>query len=429
VELAGAGLDVVVLEARDRVGGRVLTARAPGMLPVELGAEFLHGSAKETRAIAAAARLAIVEGDGSHWLHRDAGIEPSSSFGGELDRVMRAVAAQARRGDISFAEAAARARLPARARMLGCSFVEGFNAAPAGRISARSLAAGNGAVDAMARVLGGYDQVPRCLAGRLPPGVLRLGAVVTGVAWQRSRVRVRFKMAASQAFSSEVRARKLVIALPLGVLAAQPGQEGAVRFDPPLAPKGRALSRLATGNVVRLVIRFRTPFWREAKNVQTRHRRELRRLAFVHAPRAPIATWWTTYPIAAPILVAWAGGPAADALWAAGRDAIVTAAVESLAHAFGAERRLVEEQIEASFIHDWAADPFARGAYSYPLVGGVNAGRSLGQPLLDTLFFAGEATAPPPDNGTVHGAIASGQRAAREILASLRRRNAAGAAE
>ena len=70
--------------------------------------------------------------------------------------------------------------------------------------------------------------------------------------------------------------------------------------------------------------------------------------------------------------------------------------------------------------HDWASDPYARGAYSYPLVGGANAARELGRPVEKTLFFAGEATCPPPANGTVEGAIESGERVAKEILSNTR---------
>jgi monoamine oxidase len=68
--------------------------------------------------------------------------------------------------------------------------------------------------------------------------------------------------------------------------------------------------------------------------------------------------------------------------------------------------------------HDWQADPFARGAYSYVTVGGLWAQRALAQPVAGTLFFAGEATHWEGHFATVHGAIASGRRAAQEALTS-----------
>jgi monoamine oxidase len=66
--------------------------------------------------------------------------------------------------------------------------------------------------------------------------------------------------------------------------------------------------------------------------------------------------------------------------------------------------------------HDWQGDPFSRGAYSYALVGGTEAPRELARPIGDSLFFAGEATDFHGHNGTVHGALASGFRAAKEVL-------------
>ena len=75
--------------------------------------------------------------------------------------------------------------------------------------------------------------------------------------------------------------------------------------------------------------------------------------------------------------------------------------------------------LRGGFSHDWQADPFSRGAYSYAAVGGSVAGEELGAPLDGTLFFAGEATESDGQNATVHGAIASGKRAAREVLVSL----------
>jgi monoamine oxidase len=75
--------------------------------------------------------------------------------------------------------------------------------------------------------------------------------------------------------------------------------------------------------------------------------------------------------------------------------------------------------LERAYFHDWQSDPFSRGAYSYGRVGADGAQQVLAAPLEKTLFFAGEATDTSGHNGTVHGAIASGHRAAREILQGL----------
>jgi len=81
-------------------------------------------------------------------------------------------------------------------------------------------------------------------------------------------------------------------------------------------------------------------------------------------------------------------------------------------------RRELDDLLEAWWTHDWRSDPFSRGAYTYPRVGGTAAQRTLGRPVENTLFFAGEAT-DLEQTATVAGAIASGRRAARELLRAL----------
>jgi monoamine oxidase len=76
--------------------------------------------------------------------------------------------------------------------------------------------------------------------------------------------------------------------------------------------------------------------------------------------------------------------------------------------------------LEAAYFHDWQSDPFSRGAYSYGMAGADGAQKALANPVENTLFFAGEATDVTGHNGTVHGAIASGHRAAKEILHGFR---------
>lgn len=127
-------------------------------------------------------------------------------------------------------------------------------------------------------------------------------------------------------------------------------------------------------------------------------------------------TWWTTAPVRAPLLTGWAGGHAADALLAEGSSALIGRALDSLAAIFGMRRRDLDRLFDSAHFHDWQADPFTRGAYSYAGVGGKNAAARLAKPVAKTLFFASEATS-TDQTGTVAGAIASGKRAAKEVLA------------
>ena len=83
------------------------------------------------------------------------------------------------------------------------------------------------------------------------------------------------------------------------------------------------------------------------------------------------------------------------------------------------ERDLARREFEAGATHDWSADPFANGAYSYVATGAGGAREALGTPVEETLFFAGEATATDGQGGTVNGALETGERAARQAATSL----------
>ena len=95
---------------------------------------------------------------------------------------------------------------------------------------------------------------------------------------------------------------------------------------------------------------------------------------------------------------------------------IIDHAVATLSRLLHLQKSQVQSQLSAAYLHDWDSDPFSRGAYSYAKARGEGCQKTLAAPLNNTLFFAGEATDTQGHNGTVHGAIATGKRAAAEIL-------------
>jgi monoamine oxidase len=422
--LRDAGVRCVVLEARDRIGGRILTRREPGVpLPIELGAEFIHGSAPEVNEIARDARLTTLEITGERWRADRGRLVPLEDFWEAIDGVMRGLKRATRR-DRSFQEyldtkPGGRAR--ARDRTLAREFVQGFHAADAARISARALADGGSPGDdveerRMGRILDGFDRVPRWLASGLEDAI-RLEAVVTRVDWQRGFVLVLGERGGAAA-PFELAARAAIVTVPLGVLQAPSGERGAIRFAPEPAAL-RATARLTMGSVARVVLHFRDRFWVERRPGRLRGSRRLDCLTFLHTSDPDVPVWWTAMPVRAPLLVGWAGGPAADRLSGEGHDAVLGLALRALARQLGISRRSLESGLVGWWTHDWRRDPFARGAYSYALVGGADAAAALARPVQRTLYFAGEAADPEGRTGTVHGAIASGRRAAALVERAL----------
>jgi monoamine oxidase len=415
--LSAAGMHVLLLEARERVGGRVHTRHDPEWcVPIEFGAEFVHGKPNETWDIIHSAALAAYDVADTHWV-RWRGRLAQADVWEQIDGVLAKLARLGRR-DQSYADFMARQGkgVAPQARALAASYVEGFNASDARIISARSLQDSQKAAQQSGghkhfRIMSGYDAVIRRLHAALDPqrSDLRLKTIVKSLRWRRGDVRAD-TTSASGSIERSFRARCAVITLPLGVLLAQPGQAGAIAFDPDLPNKREAAGKLVMGPVVKVILRFREAFWE----------RGMEDLCFLHAPGAPFPTWWTCLPIRAPVLTGWSGGPQADAHSHQPREVVLASALETLAHIMRVPRRRLDEQLQAAHVCDWQADPFARGAYSYVAVGGVEAPKQLAAPIENTLFFAGEATHDEM-SGTVAGAIGSGYRAADQVRKTSRR--------
>ena len=420
--LSDAGRRAVVLEARPRIGGRILTVHdREWPLPIELGAEFLHGEAAPTRAIATRAGLAVVEMSDEHvWAERGR-LRPMGDVWARLGRILGRIDTRTR--DVSFATFLARRRVPAPTRTMGRLFIEGYYAADLDRISAHSLASGAPDTDdppRQYRMADGYSGIVESLRAGLDGErvQLRTGCVVEAIRWRRGQVEVSYRSATGGP-ARELRAPRAVITLPVGVLKARDGDPGAVRFEPvPEVVKG-ARERLEMGQVVKVVLRFREPFWDEPDFFGRRAAPgvAVTRVDFVHDQAGDFPTWWLARPWQAPIMTAWAGGPRADALADLEDTALVDRALGSVSRALDVPRARLDGLLLSWRMHDWRRDLYSRGAYSYVGVSGLPVQRALGRPVQGTLFFAGEATE-PEEMGTVAGALASGQRAARRILKS-----------
>jgi monoamine oxidase len=420
--LARHGLSVILVEARDRVGGRIHTRHVPGLAaPVEVGAEFVHGEAPSTLGLADAAALLAVELPDNHWWSQNAEWRNVPDFWKRIDSVRNRIGPLRR--DVSFAQFLDRQRsLDPFTRTLVRSFVEGYHAAHADRISALALAAADSEQESSRgnrqfRLFDGYDRLADAMRQALDPELvdLRLSCVIDEVTWRKGDVRVRVSRLQTHAVET-IRARAMVVTLPIGVLKAPPGSVGAVVFDPPLAAKREALDLIGVGHVVKVILRFRRAFWDDDDFLGARGiRNPAAPVNFIHSQEGAFPTFWTSSPVRAPVMTAWAGGTAADALLAGTRDGIVDRALDSLAMLCGQRRSLIDREYVSAWTHDWQADPFSRGAYSYASVGGSNAHALLGRTLQETLFFAGEATS-GDETGTVAGAIESGRRAARGIV-------------
>lgn len=419
--LCDAGLHVLLLEARERIGGRIYTVRPPETeLPVELGAEFVHGRPREVWELVHRAGLPTRAVEGERWYVEGGKLRPAGAVFSAVDEIFEGLHPSA--PDQSFQEFLERncADCPRRAKEQAAEFVSGFHAADPARISVQSLLAGMQADEQIEgrrgfRILIGYDTLVAHMLAAIDPQrlMLRVGTAVKAVEWQRASVRMAADCAGVQSSFSAPRA---VITLPLGVLKAS-SSEGAVQFTP--AVPAEPLARLEMGSAVRVGLLFRQRFW-EDDTLASQAGKILASMSFVFSEDGWFPTWWTAMPERLALLTGWAGGARAKKLALTGEEFMVARGLESLARIFGLQRATLEGLLQAHYIHDWDADPFSRGAYSYAAVGGARSPHILSQPLQETLFLAGEATEFTGHSGTVHGAIATGRRAAQQVLAAVR---------
>lgn len=409
-ELARERFYVRVLEARERVGGRVWTVHPRGWNgPVELGAEFIHAGNKALWAVVRKAKLKTQLTPGKHWLGREEGIEAAHDLAERIAGVTGQIDAKRMKG-WSFAKFLRRAAkdVEREDRELAASFVEGFEAAPMDEMSAASLE-GESPDDAEQFIVpDGYEGVVNQLAEEaVVAGVeFWLESVVTRVRWRSGGVAVRLRG------GEELSARAAVVTLPIGVW-----QAGAVTFEPALRAKTRAAAGIGNGQVVRMTWRLDARRWR-ALRAKARKPAGTMRFGFIHSRVAGVPVWWSLTN--APVLTGWAGGPAAMALSKASGAEVRRRAEESLAILLGVSTAAVRGVMRDVQTHRWDRDEWSRGAYSFTKAGQDAAAARLRAPVRGTLFFAGEATADGEEVGTVHGALSSGLRAAEEVRGMLR---------
>lgn len=409
--LVAAGVKATVLEARDRVGGRIHTVHAAWPMPVEAGPEFIHGNAAEMRRLLTLASTKTEEIPGEHWQfvggkpHR---IDFDRAWGEVLKRLEEYSGP-----DLSFAAFFEQycGNMPPEDRTLAIEYVEGFNAADHRLVSLdwlrkTELEMGAASGAAISRLSTPYDRITQALLSEATGARICLNSRVSTIRWQPKQVEA--EVTEKENRSETYVGLCAIITLPLGVLQASSQGEAGVEFIPDLAQKADALDQLKMGAVVKAKLWFREPFWIGLGATER---------GFLHIPGRRFMTWW---PLGdSPVLTGWSGGPRAHELSAQTDEAMLAIAVAELAQGLTLDERRLRELLIDARVFNWQKDRLALGAYSYAVAGRAAATRRLAEPIANTIFFAGEAT----DEifpATVAGAVRSGYRAADEVLRSLK---------
>jgi monoamine oxidase len=399
--LADAGWPVRVIEARGRIGGRVHTDRGWGV-PLEMGASWIHGTTDNPlMELAQKAQAQLVTTDYYGWAKlavdpqlRPLDYDPTTwrTFverararvdGGSLDDAVKAGAAAEKLSDSQRAQLS----------FYLTTEIEDEYAADATALSAKTFDNGDYCAGDQDIITSGYDALPKLLAAGLD---IVLNTPVTGIVHNDDSVTVRAK---DRSFHGSA----AIVTVPLGVL-----KSGAITFDPPLpAEHTQAVNALGFGVLSKSFFRFTQRNWKTDNAFYQ----------YLGAGRDLWAQWFTSPADAGPIVLAFNAGDRGHFVESSSQQDLLKSALPVARRLFGDDTSLAEVHTS-----NWAADPYARGAYSYHAPGsGLDDRRRLQQPIGDRLYLAGEAVG-INNPATVTGAVHSGRYAADQVTRRLRRR-------
>lgn len=413
-ELSRTPKKILVLEARNRVGGRIFTTTVPGFPEsVEAGAEFIHGNLPLTQRLLQEAGVVstLVAGTSYEYKHHD--LHPSGEFIPDFEILLEKL--EALDQDQPLADFLATQLSDPQyddLRNAVTRFAEGYDAADTRRVSTFALREEwkSGGAATSYHPVGGYSQLINYLAAQARhQGVsVTLNAPVAAINWVPGQVTLR--TATHQVFG----ARQVIFTLPVGVWQVAPGQPGHIRITPDLPAQRQALLQLGFGAVIKICLQFKTNFWQQAAYAQQKVK-QAPGLTFLFSDEHFFTAFWTQLPAPSPMITAWLGGPAAARYQNWPDAAFVTEALTNLASMFQIPLPDLQAILVASVVFNWAADPYARGAYAYATVGADAARAVVAEPVARTLYFAGEGLYAGAEMGTVEAALASGLTVAQQL--------------
>lgn len=400
--LSAAGKQVIILEARDRIGGRIwpLSAGSFGY-EAQAGAEFVHGEALVTKSLAQVAGMTLIETEGDMWSSRDGELTINGVLIPDQDILRDKLRALEEDMPISsFLDRHFSQEHFAPLRKAILDMVQGYDAADPERVSTFELRDEwlGGDVWKQYRIKEGYGALLAFLESecRKNGTEIHLNTHVQKIETNGTVVK------AHDSGGVIYEGTKVVVTVPLPILSD-------ITFVPPIPEKIYAASKMGYGGVIKILLRFKDQWWTNTLG------KDFSEMDFMFSD-GEVRTWWTQHPLPYPVLTGWVAGPHAEKLKGRSDDDILDIAMNSLSTIFKVPVDTLYKELVRPMIANWPADPYARGAYSYATPASRASRTEILKPVFGTIFFAGEALYEGKETATVEGALASGLSTAHKIL-------------
>jgi monoamine oxidase len=409
-QLCEKGMNVLVLEADTRIGGRINTVNDPAFpVPLELGAEFIHGDLPVTLGLLDEAGIeyeaytdAMIKIKDNKWNRTDDFIEGWEEMIEKMKTVKIDMSLR------SFLDIYYRHNKYEELKKEVIRFAEGFDLADVNLVSMQFLLnEWKHEEGEQYRIPAGYSQLTKYLAQKLDENGSKVitGVKVQKIEWKQNQVSIK----ASSGKTYE--ARKVIITVPIGIIQKINNAEQVIEFNPSISGLLKNTKYIGFGSVVKyfgLFDNFFSP--------------ELTKSAMIISDRK-IPTWWLRFYKDQVMLTGWLGGPAAIRNAGKSQEEYREQMLESLASMFNVNKTELAKKLLAARAVNWIDNPFTCGAYSYEMVGSKEIKKMLRQPIAGTVYFAGEGLHEGESPGTVESALINGKEVAARLLASWQYNN------
>ncbi len=395
-ELSKASKKVLVLEARDRIGGRIypLDQKKWGF-PAQGGAEFVHGAAPITKSIAKEAGMTLTSLEGDMWNIKDGQLTVNDQFVPNQELLVPRL--KELKEDISISEFLNKNFSESKYEELRNSIVrmvEGYDVGDPNKISTFALRDEWLGTDEWTqyRIQEGYGVMLEYLSKDLK---IELNREVSEVDFDADKVLVSCNDGCSY------KSNKVLVTVPLPLI-------NKIKFNPQIKNKIKAASEIGYGGAIKILLKFKSRWWVSALG------NDFNEMDFMISNER-FSVWWTQFPEDIAVLCGWLGGPKTENYLDIPNEAILEESLSSLSRIFKVPLKQIKSRLVLGEVFNWPTDKFSLGAYSYTTPLTEEAQEELLKPESGKLFFAGEALYQGHDAATVEGALASGLEAAKRI--------------